>query len=394
MARNIKFGVDNSMARTPTYFIQARVIYSFSGSRILDDECLCKQKMSLDFHQYALAKLCRVCGKLNSVRDSSKQQAENCADYTKELYVCNISVWGDDPSCHPRKVCWKCSRVLRHVKNGTKDPKSCTESLSAAYSWLKHPRTGQCDTCDRYKKLVKGGRPAKTKHSQNSGQNRQTISTVSSVKNLQVAFNLATTKESLLVSHKLSILGKDPQEETLFMCVICQCIIGQPSVQTPCEHNFCSQCLFQWFCFRDSYEVPCPVCRLNVHYNDVAASPRILRCQLSALNTACTDCGTIGKLTAMASHTCPTKQKPAQCHCNICQNPPATPGSSDTPHDPLVQEATQAASVLKRIAAEHKRGTPIPSVIEEATDRWTWLKLHARRGLEARIKTPGRVMLS
>ena len=286
-------------------------------------------------------------------------------------------------------------RILRHIKDNTRENDSFGASINALGEWQKHARTGQCNTCELYRKQVKGGRPAKNKkvHNQhNVGQSKQSVSTITSVRNVHVAFNIAITEEYSSVSHKLCILGKDPQEETLFICVICQCIFGSPSVQTPCEHNLCSQCLFQWFCYKDAYEVPCPVCKSNVNYNDVAVSPRILRYQLSTLNTVCMDCGTIGKLTRMASHTCPTKiHKPAQCHCQICDHPSAEPSPSRNPRHFLTQEATQAAALLKHFASEHKKGTPIPSMIEEATDRWTWLKLHARRGLETRLKTPGRV---
>lgn len=350
--------------------------------------------MSLEFHKEALDKLCRVCGKLNSIRGSSKQQAECCTAYSKELYVCGISVWEDDPLCCPYQVCWRCCRTLRHVKDKTRED---NPAIDAIQEWQRHSRTGQCETCELYKKQIKGGRPAKRKRGDNLhnfGQNKQTIYSINSVRNSQVAFNITSTEESSLVSYKLCILGKDPQEETLFICVICQCIIGSPSVQTPCEHNFCSQCLFKWFCFKDSYEVPCPICRSNVNYHDVAVSPRILRYQLSTLNTACIDCGTIGKLTTMASHNCPKKfNKSAQCHCKLCEHPPSAPSPSENKHHSLTQQATEAAVILKQFASEHKKGTPIPSMIEEATDRWTWLKLQVGRGLETRLKTPGRVRL-
>ena len=59
----------------------------------------------------------------------------------------------------------------------------------------------------------------------------------------------------------------------------------------------------------------------------------------------------------------------------------------------ITKQAEEAAALLKQIASQHKKGTPIPAQIEEASDRWMWLKLHARRGLEVRVKTPGRVTI-
>ena len=205
-------------------------------------------------------------------------------------------------------MCWRCVGILKHIKYQTRDSISSLKSIQVT-EWQRHSRTGKCITCELIRKQLKGGRPLKRKRSGKGLPNVNiTDEDPECCMNYDTAvhpFNLVPTNTAYTVSHKLDILGKDPQEENIFICTICQCILGSPTVQTPCEHNFCSQCLSQWFRYKTSNDVACPVCQTNVGYSDVTASPRILKFQLTTLSTVCTQCGTIGKLTKMASHTCP-----------------------------------------------------------------------------------------
>ena len=200
--------------------------------------------------------------------------------------------------------------------------------------------------------------------------------------------------ECYSVTPLIDILGKCKDEETIFVCPICQCILSFPSVQTPCEHNFCAHCLSEWFRYNHQAEVPCPVCKAVVHYTQVSQIPRILRLQLSVLLTVCSQCGSAGKLDKMANHTCPPKPpKPAICHCEICSKP-ATPSTTSTcTPSPLDKEIIKAAELLRTQATNHKKGSPIPKEIEAATDAWTWLKL-LTSGRVAQLKTPGRVCIT
>ena len=71
--------------------------------------------------------------------------------------------------------------------------------------------------------------------------------------------------------------------------------------------------------------------------------------------------------------------------------------SSQWPVSPRKQQTenlnpTNAARLLKRLAESHKAGNPIPTEIEEATDKWVWLKLqNAQPGMATPIRTGGRV---
>ncbi len=56
-----------------------------------------------------------------------------------------------------------------------------------------------------------------------------------------------------------------------------------------------------------------------------------------------------------------------------------------------VLNPSSAAKLLKELASKHQVGSPLPHEIEEATDKWVWLKLHNAKTGTAKIKTAGRV---
>ena len=55
------------------------------------------------------------------------------------------------------------------------------------------------------------------------------------------------------------------------------------------------------------------------------------------------------------------------------------------------QKVTAAARLLKSLANEHQQGNPIPVEIEQATDKWTWIKLQEHKEHKAYLHTGGRV---
>ena len=62
--------------------------------------------------------------------------------------------------------------------------------------------------------------------------------------------------------------------------------------------------------------------------------------------------------------------------------------------DPQVSEdndATNAARILKALASKHEAANPIPIEIEQATDRWMWIKLQQDKEHKAFLHTGGRV---
>ena len=193
--------------------------------------------------------------------------------------------------------------------------------------------------------------------------------------------------DGILVPPYLDVLPSGSSEESLFMCPICQCILGTPTVQTPCEHNYCAPCLLGWFKHSMKDTVPCPVCTASVNISEVKPCPRILRVQLSMLSTACITCGMIGKLENMLNHVCEQKcTKPTSFVCYPSTETLASPEPS------IEAKATMAARLLKSMAEEHIEGSPILPEIEAAADRWIWHKL--RHTSSARLKKPGRVILA
>ena len=254
--------------------------------------------------------------------------------------------------------------------------------------WDKHTRTAHCPVCETFSKQQHGGRPQKRKRSGKglSNVNIQHDTIPSTIP----CFNCLTpASSSELVPHNLDILSNTSSEATLFIRTICQCIMGTPTVQTPCEHQFCADCLLAWFKHRATNTVPCPICYTSVNIDDVNRCPRILRVQLTTLPTVCITCGTIGKLELMKTHVCIQElPKATSFVCYPTNTTDPLPCTEHTNNDDI----TSAARLLKLMASRHIKGTPIPMEIEEATDRWTLHKL--RQNPTARLKTPGRVNVS
>ena len=335
--------------------------------------------MSFILHQEALNKLCRVCGRLTTT-GLHKNSSTVCTNYTKEAErAFNINVWQDDALVHPRYLCWRCIRFLRHEASDSRSgPRETT-----IITWDKHSRTGKCDTCELYRTLCKGGRPIKRKRSGYGLPNCIRTQDVGTETSHCLTLNIPPYI-SQPVPHYLDILHS-AADANLFICAICQCILGLPTVQTTCEHNFCADCLLAWFEYRQSNNVPCPICNTQVYIGDVTLCPRVLRVQLTTLPIVCCNCGTIGKLVSMKSHACPQQTpRPRAAVYYSTSSPNKSKESYKT-------EATQAARLLKSMATKHVKGTPIPPEIEEAADRWTWLKL--KQSQNVRLKTLGRVSL-
>ena len=148
--------------------------------------------------------------------------------------------------------------------------------------WEKHPRVGQCRVCTT---INHRGRTPTAKIYR--GPLNKTTVTEELPDKLFASIN---TTDSYNVTPLIDILGKCKDEETIFVCPICQCVLSSPSVQTLCEHNFCANCLSGWFQFNKQPKVPCPVCKASINFREVSQIPRILRLQLSVLLTVCTQC--------------------------------------------------------------------------------------------------------
>ena len=89
--------------------------------------------MTFTLHQEALNKLCRLCGRLAFGKNNSS--ATLCTKYIKEAgRAFNVNIWKDDELIHPRYMCWRCTRVMRHVASESRSGPRQTEAVI----WSRH----------------------------------------------------------------------------------------------------------------------------------------------------------------------------------------------------------------------------------------------------------------
>ena len=188
--------------------------------------------MSIEYHNQALQKLCRICGRLNgSNTDSRDHSAVECTEYRKELEsVLQINTWLDEADCHPTKLCWRCVGILKHIKYNIRETSSTSLRSTCITEWRRHSRTGSCTTCNLFEKQLRGGRPPKRKRSgkglPNVTVHPQDPCFLKDYDKVLHPFNLQPSDTTFTTSYKLDILGKDPQVETIFICAICQELIS------------------------------------------------------------------------------------------------------------------------------------------------------------------------
>ena len=194
----------------------------------------------MDFHALALRHLCRVC------QDFVQPETDtyNAILYAKELQsIWQINVWTDESGVHPQQICKKCHRKVLHVRNGTR---SYTKNPDfQIFNFVRHSRTGECETCLRYKSL-KGG-------CLHRGHTKiKPVSTTTGIqhpKPTNLPFSLESPNifsfdlSELSSNYKLDISSSVPTEQhQFFICPICTCILANP-VQGECQHTYCSECL-------------------------------------------------------------------------------------------------------------------------------------------------------
>ncbi len=225
--------------------------------------------MSFKFHQQALGKICRVCTNRIAIHGSRNLPKES-SEYRKELFNnFGISVWEDSPEQHPSKVCEKCSRKLRHCKSGarvyTVQSLKCIQRIQQ--NWPKHTRTGICFVFELYTQQSRGGPQCKPKVGRPKATIAGTHTLPFSLSDDNIFHHLSDAQR-LEYPISFEVIGHQ-WEQSLFICSICLCILGKPSVQTPCQHNFCAQCLTQCFKHSSSPNINCPVCNTHVQYSNI-----------------------------------------------------------------------------------------------------------------------------
>ncbi len=340
--------------------------------------------MSFKFHEVSLGKICRTCtNRLHPGSKSALRKPVLCESVRKEISnVFGVSTWLDVPDQHPSKLCEKCTRKIRHYNSGKTYSIHHAHQQTIQTEWPKHSRTGKCFACDIVKTQAKGGGSRKRKFP-DVYTSTTSLCFDSSVTNIFA--NLPS--QSCSVPPNIDIIGHQG-EESFFICVICQCVISRPAVQTSCEHVFCATCLSSCFKTASCREINCPTCNCIVDYGEVAKIPRILNVQLDNLTVVCNKCNKIGKLSLVVDHEC-SPIKPQEHRVTIVKSSQPIP----LPHDDSAAvKVRTAARVLKELASTHQVGAPIPMEVEEVTDKWTWFKLKQKSVVS--IKTGGRVSSS
>ena len=137
--------------------------------------------------------------------------------------------------------------------------------------------------------------------------------------------------------------------------------MSRPSVQTPCQHNFCTTCLSNYFTHNKVAKIKCPVCLVSIHVNNITASPRLLCVQLDNLDVACITCHNIGKICKFVNHQC-TSKIPTKPTVKIFRD------KCKLTHKFLkIMMQQMLPRILKALASKHEAGNPIPIEIEQAT---------------------------
>ena len=259
--------------------------------------------MNFDFHVSALKKLCRCCGNRLQKTYDEKRKIVHVRDCRKEIsLIFNINTWEDNAEQHPCCICNNCARKVRHLQAGTRQ---YTSPNSRPIDWPPHPRTQECKVCSLFCDQQKVKRK--------TGKRKSTSCVFTAKQDLPFSISdeniFATTHDSTGdISPNLDFLGRS-EKHAMFTCAICQCIISLPSVQTPCEHYFCSLCLSNLFKYNKSSTVKCPICQHEVSFSDVRESPRLLHVQIKSLDVVCWLCSSIGKLQNLLHHSCVTAPK-------------------------------------------------------------------------------------
>lgn len=116
-----------------------------------------------DTHKSAINSSCRVCGGLLNSKtrkygrhlptfDINKNQASELQS------VFGIHVENDDES-NPKKMCWACYKIVnRSRSDGSETSVAISHSVKAV---LWSPHNSNCEVCERFLALRKGGRPKK-----------------------------------------------------------------------------------------------------------------------------------------------------------------------------------------------------------------------------------------
>ena len=338
----------------------------------------------MEFHLQALSHLCRVCPAF--IKPGSK--SVDAILFAKEIHaIWDINVWTDEADINPKQICNKCHRKALHCRNGTRT--YATNPDFQIFQYRRHSRSGNCDTCLRYRKLQSGAIYLWNK----CNKQPRTTSGITKANPVHLPFDLnasdifyslhTCTLQNGHDNYKFDIDSTVSNEQRhFFICPICMCILSNP-LQGNCQHSFCSDCLTKLFQFHQDSTVSCPVCSESILFHSVKLSPNILILQLSSLPVKCHECSLKGPASELLrGHHCQTVVQ-----CEATSSTIQTTSSTPTPLSPL----SLATRTLTELAEAHTAGQPIPEKIKQVTDKWTWLRLKASKDRVIQLQTRGMV---
>nr|XP_054775328.1 uncharacterized protein LOC129283632 [Lytechinus pictus] len=196
--------------------------------------------------------MCRVC----AGRVHATEKLKECATerYRKEiLAVCDVSTFDDQVEIHPKHLCQKCLRRVQQQSSGRRNYDS---QHFTAIQWTKHQKNN-CHISNHNWRLI----PKKKKEVHIRSLTQDKISKSIPAGNIFEHLH----KGSIVIPSSELLSTVRGHDCNLFTCAICQCILGcGTSVQTSCEHNFCSECLGKYFIYNK--------CKVSHHVQFVAGT--------------------------------------------------------------------------------------------------------------------------
>ena len=244
---------------------------------------------SIADHQHNLEKLCRVCGKILSEKDSYniKRDLKTIQDCFRSNFIL------DNPEIHPQILCNVCYSSMIKVSS-----RGSVHSIEPIL-WKPHSN-GECFTCLRVKQKSKGGRPSKNRGSVGRSRNPTKVTSWESAE-LPNSVYLSSPNEGICNSLKLMDidLNLNPNLKHC-ICSICKDLMLKPLVVSQCDHSFCGLCL------TNSLKTSplCPECHVSIPVNDSAVRRGLFFSRLLNEAKVQCKCGSVVSIATYDDHKC------------------------------------------------------------------------------------------
>ena len=307
----------------------------------------------MDHHQDCLAKLCRVCGSLTS----NQRVTYDCAsgdNPARLLAYMKVDISNDDSFIHPKHFCHKCYSALKRAEQDSNITVEIVE-------WEKH-MTNQCDTCDRYTKKSKGGRPPKPKRGrQKSSRVTAGVTAGQLIHHLSSMTGLPKFACGKPLSCDRFCEPPPPIKLEDFLCKACGRIADQP-VESVCGNLCCKRCLCEKL--QASSSTPtCPCCSMQItKITDLRKAPDVVTNILPRLVLCCdnSSCACTVPLEDLRSHT-------EQCSPALASQVLLAVSPLSSQHVASSPPSPTTPSVDSQMSSPHQRS--LQSILESPLDR-------------------------